>query len=73
MRGGWKKEIELELEGKFSESPYLIVPVLKKEREKKKLNPTSQRTYFMPNIQQSKLNNSFGEPSVPKATVIKEL
>lgn len=36
MRGGWKKEIELELEGKFSESPYLIVPVLKKKREREK-------------------------------------
>lgn len=36
MRGGWKKEIELELEGKFSESPYLIVPVLKKKRERER-------------------------------------
>ena len=39
VRGGWRKEIELELEGKFSESPYLIVQVLKKkekERERKK-------------------------------------
>lgn len=55
VRGGWRKEIDLELEGKFSESPYIIVPVLKKkekrEREKnKKMNPTSQKTYFMPNI-----------------------
>jgi len=62
VRGGWRKEIELELEGKFSESPYLIVRVLKKkkrkrerEREKNKLNPTSQRTYSTPNIY-SKVN-----------------
>lgn len=35
VRGGWRKEIELELEGKFSESPYLIVRVLKKKKKKK--------------------------------------
>ena len=43
MRGGWKKEIELELEGKFSESPYLIVPVLKKEREREKKKTKSNK------------------------------
>ena len=46
MRGGWKKEIELELEGKFSESPYLIVPVLKKERERKKTKSNKPKDIF---------------------------
>ena len=36
MRGRWRKEIELELEGKFSESPYLIVQVLKKKKKREK-------------------------------------
>ena len=39
MRGRWRKEIELELEGKFSESPYLIVQVLKKKKTQLHLCP----------------------------------